>query len=90
MGDGRQILPIVKGTNADTIAATFTSSALWPQFRQWTLTKNMRILSCLASLTADSTASERKDVKAQVDYARLIQDIGEGKEGTKTFSTTYR
>jgi hypothetical protein len=80
MGDGRQILPIVKGGHSDTIAATFTSSPLWSQFHQWSLTKNMRILSCLASITQESTEAERKNVQAQVNYAQLIQDIGEGKE----------
>jgi hypothetical protein len=79
MGDGRQILPIVRGGAVETIAATFTSSALWPQFHQWTLTKNMRILSCLASLTEDSSEDEKEQVQAQIDYAMTIQAIGEGK-----------
>jgi hypothetical protein len=81
MGDGRQILPIVRGGAVDTIAATFTSSALWPRFHQWTLTKNMRILSCLASLTEDSSEDEKKQVQAQIDYAMTIQAIGEGNMG---------
>jgi hypothetical protein len=81
MGDGRQILPIVKGSHGDTIAATFTSSPVWPQFRQWTLTKNMRILSCIASLTDESSDEDRTNVAAQVAYASEIQAIGEGRKG---------
>jgi hypothetical protein len=81
MGDGRQILPIVKGSHGDTIAATFTSSPVWPKFRQWTLTKNMRILSCIASLADDSSDEDRADVDAQVAYASAIQAIGEGRKG---------
>lgn len=88
MGDGRQILPIVKGAAVDTIAATFTSSPLWPQFHQWTLTKNMRILSCLASLTEDSSEAERQHVQAQIDYAMTIQAIGEGDTSKLTITTT--
>jgi hypothetical protein len=85
MGDGRQILPIVKGGAVDTIAATFTSSPLWPQFHQWTLTKNMRILSCLASLTEDSSEAERERIQAQIDYAKIIQAIGEGNMGKNSY-----
>ena len=85
MGDGRQILPIVRGGAADTIAATFTSSPLWPQFRQWNLTKNMRILNSLASLTDDTSQAERERIQAEIDYAMIIQDIGEGNTGKYTY-----
>jgi hypothetical protein len=80
MGDGRQILPIVKGgSHGDTIAATITSSPVWPRFRQWTLTKNMRILGALAAITDDTSEEERKDIDAQIAYATAIQAVGEGR-----------
>ncbi|XP_034252581.1 uncharacterized protein LOC117652055 [Thrips palmi] len=44
-GDFRQILPtVVKGTRANIIDATITSSNLWPLFKVTHLTKNVRAL----------------------------------------------
>ena len=45
-GDFRQVLPVVKGGNRmDTIDASIKRSPLWPLFRQFSLSRNMRALN---------------------------------------------
>jgi hypothetical protein len=78
MGDPRQILPITKGGHRSTIEATFTSSPHWTRFRQFTLTKNMRLLSIFSNLGPDSSDIDRQRYETELEYAQLIQAIGEG------------
>jgi hypothetical protein len=83
MGDPRQILPITKGGHRSTIEATFTSSPQWARFRQFTLTKNMRLLSIFANLGPDSSEIDRNQYEKELEYAKLIQAIGEGETDGK-------
>ena len=59
-GDFRQLLAVVPGgTQANTIDACLTQSALWPHFQQHHLTRNLR-------LESDSDAKSYADFLMQV------------------------
>jgi hypothetical protein len=80
MGDPRQILPIVQhGGHSATIEATFTSSRYWETFTQFSLTKNMRLLSMFQTINSSTPKEDRDKYYSEVQYANLIQKIGEGK-----------
>ena len=47
MGDFRQILPVVIGSNReDIVRNTFKCSEMWNDFQKFKLTENMRLRSC--------------------------------------------
>ncbi|PAA48122.1 hypothetical protein BOX15_Mlig001947g5 [Macrostomum lignano] len=67
-GDFRQLLAVVPGgTQANTIDACLTQSALWPHFQQHHLTRNLR-------LESDSDAKSYADFLMQVGNGELPED----------------
>ncbi|XP_071699877.1 uncharacterized protein [Rutidosis leptorrhynchoides] len=69
-GDFCQILPVIpKGSRVEIVYASIYSSELWRECKVLKLTKNMRLLQCVAD----------SDVNEIFEFAKWILDIGEGK-----------
>ncbi|XP_071727535.1 uncharacterized protein [Rutidosis leptorrhynchoides] len=69
-GDLCHFLPVIpKGSRAETVYASIHSSELWHECKVPKLTKNMRLLQCVAD----------SDVNEISEFAKWILDIGEGK-----------
>jgi ATP-dependent DNA helicase PIF1 len=64
-GDFRQILPVVKGTRAQTVSASIKKSFIWNSVSHLRLNQNMRV----------ADGSERSD-----EFKQLLLTIGEGRE----------
>ncbi|GJV44681.1 DNA helicase [Tanacetum coccineum] len=72
-GDFRQTLPVKKGASKmEIIASCISQSNLWPHFRVFTLTKNMRLSR------PDVSADERSLITS---FASWLLDIRDGKIG---------
>ncbi|XP_054795045.1 uncharacterized protein LOC129300500 [Prosopis cineraria] len=71
-GDFRQILPVIpKGSRADIVNASISSSYLWSYCKIYKLTKNMR-------LTSSSSSSDREKIEK---FSQWLLDIGDGRVG---------
>jgi hypothetical protein len=80
-GDFRQILPVVKkGTATDILAATISSSSLWPEFEVEVLTQNMRLTALQNNLSSDTTPEEQLEYQKQLRYNNSLLALAEGGE----------
>ncbi|XP_054817030.1 uncharacterized protein LOC129316651 [Prosopis cineraria] len=71
-GDFRQILPVIpKGSRADIVNASISSSYLWSYCKIYKLMKNMR-------LTSSSSSSDREKIEK---FSQWLLDIGDGRVG---------
>lgn len=75
-GDFRQTLPVVpKGTRADIIDASLTSSYLWPYFKVYELKQNMRLYNnSLSKADADRIATFDKWL-LQIGNGSVYDDV---------------
>nr|XP_011470514.1 PREDICTED: uncharacterized protein LOC101290818 [Fragaria vesca subsp. vesca] len=70
-GDFRQILPVVRGkTKAHVIDASLNNSYLWPMFKVFCLTENMR-------LSKPNMSIDEKERIAK--FAKWLLEVGDGK-----------
>ena len=83
-GDFRQILPVVpRGNRAQIVNASLKHSPLWPCFRQFRFSMNVRISRLLHTNLADATSPEERaewvafNTQA-LEYAAWLLTVGNG------------
>jgi hypothetical protein len=89
MGDFRQIMPVVpRGNRIEQVNSCIHSSPLWRQFKLLKLSVNMRLqdriekcraLQISGFLSAQEYDEESLHIQKQMEYGKLISDVGEAK-----------
>ena len=92
-GDFRQTLPIVKfASRAQILEVALTRSHLWPEFKQMTMTENMRIerareqLQQTTAAAAASAADPAAELAKLEAFAQWLLRLGDGIEPTDELS----